>query len=262
LLTGADAEKRASKKRTTEEKTAAKEEKEAGAEMKAEEARMTEVEEHRSEEPTEFETVAPADAARPTIDGETPAANAEIDSLYRDPTPAEGAAHAQGHEASGALSPTTPTSPTSPTSPKSESKGLKGFLNKFKRRSKHSASSADSEKPGFIGGAALRGSSTHSHRDSVPSSPPPEPTRISDSERRYSDVSSISSQGDDVQRGRTTEQTSGMSPLSSRHSGEFEEAMDTFDEELAPPPTFTTSEANAVRKGSPNRDSKFHEVGI
>lgn len=176
------------------------------------------------------------------------------DSLYRDPMAAAQSSHTPEPES---------TSPTSPTSPKSDSKGIKSFLNKFKRRSKHSGASAEIDKPGFIGGIALRDANreleSHSNQNSVPSSPQPEVP-----ERRYSDVSSVSVDSafaDD--RGRGAERTtSGLTETTTKGSEEFEEARDDFDEKLAPPPSFTTVDGSAGRKGSPSRDSRFHEVGI
>lgn len=82
-------------------------------------------------------------------------------------------------------------------------------------------------------------------------------------EDRYSDVSSLSSDYDegDAVRGRSAERIASGATVTSDGT-EFEEAKDHFDEDLAPPPAFS-SEADKVRKGgSPNRDSKFHEVGI
>jgi hypothetical protein len=182
----------------------------------------------------------------------------------------------------------TETSPTSPTSPKSESKGIKSLLNKLKRRSKP-ASPTDTESKGFIGGVALRNSESQhsqsqsqSHPGSTTTSPPVNPTHIP--ARRDSEVSSIASE---PERGRSTERististpqpermTTGLSEVSDvlrpeverKTTGysdvsEYEEARDDFNEALAPPPTFTTSEEVAARKGSPSRDSRFHEVGI
>jgi hypothetical protein len=178
------------------------------------------------------------------------------------------------------------TSPTSPTSPKSESKGIKSLLNKLKRRSKP-ASPTDTESKGFIGGVALRNSESQqsqsqSHPGTTATSPPVNPTHVPT--RRDSEVSSIASE---PERGRSTERistisspqpertTTGLSEVSdvSRPEMErkttgysdvsdYEEARDDFNEALAPPPTFTTSEEVAARKGSPSRDSRFHEVGI
>jgi len=230
--------------RTAEEKAAVKQEREAEKEKRAEEKRMQKEERRKSREVGVLAATAGAGAA---VGAATPAnitpANVasqahasteeQNDDLYRDPTPPSTAAHGSEAEHSN------PTSPTSPTSPRSESK-VKSLLNKFKRRSKHSDTGAENDKPGFIGGAALRASSSHSRQDSIPLSPPSEPVERARSSRRYSDVSSLS----------TGQETT-----------EFEEARDEFDEELAPPASYST-EADGLSKRSSNRDSKFHEVGI
>lgn len=78
-------------------------------------------------------------------------------------------------------------------------------------------------------------------------------------EDRYSDVSSLSSDDEEVTRGRPRPER--LMSDDTRASSDFEEARDHFDEDLAPPPTFT-SEVDKGRHGSPVRDSKFHEVGI
>lgn len=254
-----DGEKAAANARTAEEKAAARQEKEAQKKTKAEEKRKSR--DRGALVPT---AGAGAAAGATTLANVTtpndPAATGEAqnDDLYRNSTPAQ-ATHASEAEFSN---PASPTSPTSPKSPKPDGKGFKSFLNKFKRRSKHSSASADSEKPGFIGGNALRGSSSTSHHTLVHPSPAPEPTESTNCteptqgfQRRYSDVSSISSgRASSEGRGRTL---SGVSV-----NTEFEEARDDFDEKLAPPVSFGTGDADAARKGSPNRDSKFQEVGI
>jgi hypothetical protein len=172
------------------------------------------------------------------------------------------------------------SSPISPTSPK----GIKNLLNKFKRRSKHSPATAEADKAGFIGGAALRNSESHSQTQSQPGSgtaSPIHPTHIP--VRRDSEISSASSDDD---RGHSPEPapipertTSGLSEVSelsktapermtTGQSGaysdvsEYEEARDDFNDSLAPPPNFTTSDTSSARKGSMSRDSRFHEVGI
>jgi hypothetical protein len=201
---------------------------------------------------------------------------ADNDDLYRDPTPAT-----QPHESDV-------TSPTSPTSP-SSSKGLKSIFSKLKRRSKHTSAGTintadmgkDKNDTGFVGGASLRSSTSQpqSHPSSGAAAAATTGTN-SDDERphnlgdvepafvphvdehndSYSDVSSLSDYEEPmVTRGRSAER---ITSADTKRSGatDFEEAQDHFDEGLAPPPTFTT---NADRsKGSPNRDSKFHEVGI
>jgi hypothetical protein len=256
-----DEEKRTQKAREAEEKAAARQEKEAKKEKEAEEKRMAKEEKRKSRE-------APKAAAVDT-------------------TGATYTAKVTSGDDEEAARTATETSPTSPTSPKSESKGIKSLLNKLKRRSKP-ASPTDTESKGFIGGVALRNSEsqsqsqTQSHPGSITTSPPANPTHIPT--RRDSDVSSIASE---PERGRSTERistisspqpertTTGLSEVSDvsrpemerKTTGysdvsEYEEARDDFNEALAPPPTFTTSEEVAARKGSPSRDSRFHEVGI
>ncbi|KAF2728369.1 hypothetical protein EJ04DRAFT_516662 [Polyplosphaeria fusca] len=244
-----DEEKKAARSRTTEEKAAIKQEREAEKEKKKEEKRLEKEEKQKAREAPVASTAAPetAETTTPaTAVDESHTAEDDNDDLYTDPTP-QVAAQDSEHDSA---SPASPTSPTSPS--KGESKGFKSLLNRFKRRSRH-------EKPGFIGGASLRASSAHSNRDSAPSSPivadTTEATGPSNSGRRYSDVSSLSSRGRSSDRLRSENAASGGT--------EFEEARDEFDEKLAPPPSFTSNDASvAGRKGSPSRDSKFHEIGI
>lgn len=253
-----DEEKRTQKAREAEEKAAAKQEKDAKKEKEAEEKRKAKEEKRKSRE-----------APKPVVVDTTGATTVT-------------AASGDGEEATRT---TDETSPTSPTSPKSESKGIKSFLNKLKRRSKHPAP-AEPESKGFIGGVALRNSESQSQpqsrQGSTAASPPANPTHTL--ERRDSEVSSIAS---NEARGRSAERTSivsapkaertttGLSEVSELTKvsaertrtaqsdvSEYEEARDDFNEALAPPPTFTSTDVGAGRKGSPNRDSKFHEVGI
>lgn len=176
---------------------------------------------------------------------------------------------------------------TSPTSPNS-SKGLKSIFNKLKRRSKHDPAGTDGaadvakeKEPGFVGGASLRDST--SLPQSQPSSSAAAATTTTSGDERphnlgdveptfvphvdaledpYSDVSSMSDYDETaVPRGRSTERiVTTNTKTSGGTDSEFQEAQDHFDEGLAPPSTFTTDADKA--KGSPNRDSKFREVGI
>jgi len=250
-----DEEKRAAKQSRTEEKSAAKQEKEAEKAKKAEENRAAKEEKRKS---NRVSTDAPAVAG-------AGAAATDNDDLYRDPTPA-----AQTHESEA-------TSPTSPSS----SKGLKSIFSKLKRRSKHtSAGSFDSgevgkeKEKGFIGGNTLRSSTSQpqskSHTepttaadgdelprnlgDIEPSSVP----HVNELDDAYSEVSSLSH--DEEPRGRSTERITSATTKTSGGT-DFEEAQDNFNEDLAPPPTFTT-DADKATRGSPNRDSKFREMGI
>ncbi|KAF3044640.1 hypothetical protein E8E12_006440 [Didymella heteroderae] len=187
--------------------------------------------------------------------------------------------------ATGSIDPTSPTSPNS-------SKGFKSIFNKLKRRSKHDSAVSETDgkttdkDTGFIGGASLRASESNAHSSTTPSTSHAEssstarPTDLGDVEPtvvsepavvphlrddrpikndRYSDISSLSSDDEELSRGRPRPER--LMSSDTRASSDFEEARDHFDEDLAPPPTFT-SEVDKGRHGSPVRDSKFHEVGI
>ncbi|KAH4004799.1 hypothetical protein HBH70_040840 [Parastagonospora nodorum] len=238
-----DEEKRAAKLRSAEEKAAAKQEKEQAKQDKR--------------KSKEVPAIAPVSTGNTTT-----VTSADNEDLYRDSTANE-------------------AEPASPTSP--NSKGIKSIFSKLKRRSKHTSAGTintadmgkDKEQPGFVGGASL-----HSSTSQPQSQPVASTSATSDDERphnlgdvepasvphvdelndSYSEVSSLSDYEEPmVTRGRSAER---ITSTDTKKSGatDFEEAQDHFDEGLAPPPTFTT---NAERgKGSPNRDSKFHEVGI
>jgi hypothetical protein len=254
-----DEEKRAAKLRSAEEKSSAKQEKEAAKqEREAEKA----ADKRKSKE---------VPRAAPVVVATNTATNDNED-LYIDPTPATHAAESD------------PTSPTSPGG----SKGLKSIFSKLKRRSKHTSAgtinTADmgtDKEPGFVGGAALRNSTSQPHStaattaatssdderphnlgDVEPSSAAVNPTAVPHADElddSYSDVSSMSNYEEPMTRGRSAERITSTQTATSGGT-DFEEAHDHFDEGLAPPPTFTTNADKA--KGSPNRDSKFHEVGI
>jgi len=263
---GREEEKRAAKARAAEEKLAAKQAKEA-------EKTKTAGEQRKSKEIT---TTEPA-----VVANETPRDNED---LYEEAELTE--AHPIPEHDSA-----DPTSPTSQGS----SKGFKSLLSKLKRRSKHSPAAetegtTKEQEPGFIGGATLRNSVSQPQSQSLSSKSASEPARESiDSrisgeadrpkdlshvepsyvphvgvvkEERYSDVSSLSGDEDEfsLARGRSAERVvSGATATSAGES--FEEARDHFDEALAPPPAFG-SDAEKARKGSPNRESKFQEVGL
>lgn len=193
------------------------------------------------------------------------ASRAAEDEHYPDATPAErtsaedagtvGASAAED-EATTARPPTATedasTSPTSPTSP--SKKRLTGLFSKLKRRSKATP------EGGFIGGATLRNSESNSGSkpESMDSSVVPNhiPNFSGGSGRRHSDVSSLSGESS---RGRPMERTLTQESKASKVSSEYEEARDTFNESLAPPPSFPTN-VSAKASGSPVRDSRFHEV--
>ncbi|KAF2185012.1 hypothetical protein K469DRAFT_708272 [Zopfia rhizophila CBS 207.26] len=253
-----DEEKKAAKARTSEEKAAVKQEKEAEKAKKAEEKRMQKEEKRKSKEAANAEAAVVADAAALTTDT-TPATQAQDDELYRAPEPLP-----QHPPQTSEPETSNPASPTSPTSPSKSDRGFKSVLNRLKRRSRHSATTAGTDRPGFIGGAALRTSSPFSNPISQSRSPVPGPTGPTQPSEhpRYSDVSSLSSGlaiSDDRSRypQRTTNRLSAVSG-----GTEFEEARDEFDEKLVPPPSFASADISGARKGNPNRDSRFHEVGI
>jgi len=263
-----DEEKKAAKLRSAEEKASAKQEKEAAKQgkeaekaRKAEEERLARGEKRKSKDNP---------AVAPIVATTSTSAN-DNDDLYRDATPAGQA---------------TQTEVTSPTSPNS-SKGFKSIFNKLKRRSKHDPAGTDGaadagkeKEASFAGGASLRDSTSQSQ--SQPSSSAAAAATTSGDERPhnlgdveptfvphvdaledpYSDVSSMSDYDDTaVPRGRSTERiVTTNTKTSGGTDSEFQEAQDHFDEGLAPPPTFTTDADKS--KGSPNRDSKFREVGI
>ncbi|KAF2003564.1 hypothetical protein P154DRAFT_520136 [Amniculicola lignicola CBS 123094] len=247
-----DEEKRTARARSAEEKAAARQEKEAEKEKRAEEKRAKKDDKRKSKEvPRETNTAVIVPTTREADSGD----------LYRDPTREQRISTSDPEP----MSPPSPLTPTSPTAKPSDSKGFKGFMNKLKRRSKHS-----STEPGFIGGAVLKSqaqpqpSDTHASTPTSPDLPPIHspagPTALRDDGRRYSDISAFSegSHGLAGERGRSPER---VVTKSSDEMEDFEEARDGFDEKLAPPPSLA-AEGRSVRRGSPNRDSRFHEVGI
>ncbi|KAF1360128.1 hypothetical protein EJ07DRAFT_155135 [Lizonia empirigonia] len=281
---GKDEEKRAAKARNAEGKAAAKQAKEAEKTKRAEEDRLAKEERCKSKEASR---AAPAlgTAVVATPVAPTPATATAVDAnddLYEEPTAPVSASEVTAPTQDSAITAPSSTDPTSPASPTS-SKGFKSILNKLKRRSKHDsavttdADGKNTEKDtGFIGGASLRASKSKSHSSATPSISHAEansttrPTDMGDVEPtvvphvkddRYSDISSLSSDDEELTRGRPRPRPTRVLSDDTKASSDFEEARDHFDEGLAPPPTFT-SEVDKGRHGSPVRDSKFHEVGI
>ncbi|CBX90278.1 hypothetical protein IAQ61_001768 [Plenodomus lingam] len=253
-------EKRAAKARAVEARLAARQEKEQEKSRKSAEDPLTGADTQTSKE----------------IPAVTPMTVAVHTSPYDND-------HLQQHQSSKEAVGDDSSSPTSPQGP---SKGFKSLLTKLKRRSKPASGlemdeEAKEKEPGFIGGAALLSSTSEpqSHSEDNPSHSRHEaedvsrPTDLGDVEpkpdyvphvnRPYSEVSSMSNYseyGVSSPRGRAGERI--VSDGTVKSSGtDFEEARDHFDTDLAPPPSFT-SDADKARKGSPNRDSKFHEVGL
>lgn len=143
---------------------------------------------------------------------------------------------------------------------------LKSWLRTRLRRSskpQKPVTSADKVKEtesGFVGGAALTGASANNSNVSLGA----RPSNVTDVSGRDSSVRdvAIASTGThkpetpDITRGRTvTRAADPVSPLSDRDDEEeFLEARDNFDEDLAPPATFSTS-----KEPSPARGGKFIE---
>ncbi|OAG00670.1 uncharacterized protein CC84DRAFT_1168728 [Paraphaeosphaeria sporulosa] len=278
-------EKRALKAKAAEEKAAAKQEKAAEKEKKAEEKRLAKEQKRKSREaPAEHVPAATGGAAlgtaamsggaattgtatSPTGDVASPAATRTLvdeDEHYPDATRAErtsveepvAARASTTEDEATAARPSTATedastSPTSPTSP--SKKRLTGLFGKFKRRSKATP------EPGFIGGVSLRNSESNPRSNQEAGDGNVIPNHIPNAKgefgRRHSDISSLSA---DSSRGRPIERTATQESKVSQLS-EYEEARDTFNENLAPPPSFPT-DVNARNSGSPVRDSKFREV--
>ncbi|KAF2854617.1 hypothetical protein T440DRAFT_464755 [Plenodomus tracheiphilus IPT5] len=269
------------KRRERVEKDRAAELKAEGKQLKDEEKRAAKA--HAAEEKSNRPANDPltgAEARRPKevpavspVDETVPATTSDNSDLYQEPASMQVASTESSH-------------PTSPTSPQGSSKGLKSLLNKFKRRSKPAPGSelddkAKENEPGFIGGAALRSSTSepqsqssdhlgHAQHEPTDVGRPtdlgdvePKPAYVPHVHQPYSDVSSLMSDDEDATtapRGRSAERI--VSGGTVKSSGtDYEEARDHFDADLAPPPTFT-SDADKAHKGSPNRDSKFHEVGL
>lgn len=255
-----------------EEKASSRTEKEAERAKRAEEKRILK-ENRKSKDTPKPITVEPPATASPTLPvadtgpglstsvaaaGATTAADNDDDEIYRDPSPVKRApAFTTQEPQARERIPSEPTSPTSPT--KSDSKGFKHLFNKLKRRPKHS-----NPEPGFIGGAALTGASSGS-TGAAPNPSISNPLQqanvanaaVNSNSNPYHSpsVSSLSSEEGD--RGRAVQRrATGVSAVSKE--SDLEEARDTFDERLAPPPSFG-SDAAEGRRGSPVRDSKFLE---
>ncbi len=138
---------------------------------------------------------------------------------------------------------------STPLSPNSGSEGgkVKNWLKtKFRRSSKAQKPTTTNEKESFVGGAALTGASANNSTVSLGAR--------SSSAR---DVA-LASTGID-ERGRVlTRESEPVSPITAaggeEEDEEFQEARDNFDEDLAPPPTFSTG-----KESSPARAAKFTE---
>lgn len=157
------------------------------------------------------------------------------------------------------------TSPSSPGSPK----GVRTWLKtKFTRRRRKGATADSIEGQNdkvFVGGVALAESSNEASNE-------PQQSSLKDvafAGEPYNDHAAGESSATEERAGRSKRRTSSVSSLSTGvevdHSQNLkretskdedsEEAQDHFDEALAPPPTFASTQS-----ASPVRDSKFHEV--
>lgn len=147
-----------------------------------------------------------------------------------------------------------------PGSPKGDSKVKSWIKSRFSRRLSRGArdpKDTTNGDRGFVGGVALTGS-THENGST---------TSLGNRSSSVREVAmagkATSGEMDDEERpARSKKRASIVSSASAvsravenESEGEFEEARDTFDEDLAPPPTL-----GAVKSSSPVRDSKFHEV--
>ncbi|KAI9839081.1 MAG: hypothetical protein M1837_002258 [Sclerophora amabilis] len=172
-------------------------------------------------------------------------------------------------------SPVSPTSPTSPTSPKSDSKvksWLKGKLSRARKSSKSedrdSTEAADKgkRKSGFIGGAALTGGAAANVSNSSLEDGRGSMREVAIAGRHDSPPSSQERQSRGRKRPGDPSPSSSISPPSPAPrvlggvvaSDDTEEAKDTFDQELVPPPSFGS--ATNPKSGSPVRDSRFSEL--
>lgn len=141
----------------------------------------------------------------------------------------------------------TPISPTIGTAGTGPEIKLKTWLKSKLRRgskSQKSVGSAQESESGFVGGAALTGASANNSNVS-----------LGGRDSSVRDVATAKTEPDTT-RGRSATRTDEpVSPLSDRdEEDEFQEARDNFDEDLAPPATFTAS-----KEPSPARGGKFTE---
>ncbi|KAH6672924.1 putative Eisosome protein 1 [Halenospora varia] len=160
----------------------------------------------------------------------------------------------------------TTTSPTSPNSPRDGGKVKHWLKTKFARRSsKAQKPSKDLEKAssGFIGGAALTGASASNTSLGGNSASVREVALASSSSaaRPQNSAATTEERGGKTERRAST--ISSMSSVSREGRSadddgngdeEFQEARDNFDEDLAPPPTFSVQKSS-----SPARSAKFTE---
>ena len=150
---------------------------------------------------------------------------------------------------------TDESTPMSPSSPSDGSKVKNWLKTKFSRRmskAQQSSASTSAEKEkdagsGFVGGAALTGASADDSSASL---------GAKSSSVRDVAMAGKAKEPEVPQRGRPEKRDSEVSALSEAGPAddeEFQEARDNFDEDLAPPPTFS------AKGNSPVRSAKFTE---
>ena len=238
------------------EKHALKAEKEARKAMRAEEKRLARGEKRKSKE-VKADFAQPSMASRPTVavTGNILPEVQPDQELTQHPfvTDVDVVPHQNvpmGEDAVNAASIETPkVTPSVPDTPKSKEdkvvkrapftpmkgdRGIKKLFAKFKRKPK--------DEKSFAGGAALTNATSR-----------PAPTGLHEN-----DSSSISSflESDMEEHGEDWERPESRVSGVTEGSDEFEEARDTFDEGLAPPPTFVT---DGKKTSCPVRDTRFHE---
>lgn len=269
------------KKKAAEKKTREREEKEINKKLRQqdkEEKRAREAEEKRitkekrksasaaivgpTTEPTPTSEHAGEHAEEPaheTISPDGPAASTIAERREVAPEPAhirtsmEDQASTRMQESADAAN-TDLSTPMSPTSPKEGSKvknWLKTKLSRGSKPQKPVSSTGEKEKDresSFVGGAALTGASANN-------------SNVSLSQRSVREVAMArtneTAESARGRQGRRDEETRTVSPMSAREPDEdeeFQEARDNFDEDLAPPPTFSSD-----KEPSPARQGRFTE---
>lgn len=164
-------------------------------------------------------------------------------------TPMEDSASTRMQESADAAN-TDLSTPLSPSLPKEGSK-VKNWLKTKLRRGSKPQKPVEKEKDlesSFVGGAALMGASANN-------------SNVSLSQRSAREVAMArTNETGESARGRQgirDEESRTVSPMSAREPDEdeeFQEARDNFDEDLAPPPTFSTG-----KEPSPARQGRFTE---
>lgn len=163
---------------------------------------------------------------------------------------------------------TSQTSPSESSEPR-KSTDKKDTLAAALRHPNHASTIVESNPADFLGSSIPAGTTTKDATSTSAAAPivaggpaGAEASHHSHSgEKAYEDgdVSPLEDEAEHADRGRMPR----MSATESRGTddAEFEEARDTFDEKLAPPPSFGTEGHSAAKRSteSPVRETKFHE---